>query len=76
LATADAVAAAFWQRLSVFEQRDFLAELLRAAMRLGGADVRAWLDEQLGKPPLSVDLSGLTLTEADLAELMAEAARK
>jgi hypothetical protein len=56
LATMDAVLTC-WRRLSAIEREEFLVELMRAAMRLGGGAVCDWLAEELGKPPLSVDLS-------------------
>jgi hypothetical protein len=64
LATVDAVLTC-WRRLSAIEREEFLVELTRAAMRLGGDAARDWLAEELGKPPLSVDLSGQMLTQAD-----------
>jgi hypothetical protein len=71
LAAANAMTEA-WRGLKNAERDDFLAALLRAGLQFGGKGFREWLDKQLGKPPLSVDLRGLRLTEVDLARLGAQ----
>ena len=66
-----------WKRLSVIERDDFFAALLQSALRLDKPALLAWLSDELGRPPLaSCDLSGLTLSEADLAALAADARRR
>jgi hypothetical protein len=60
-----------WAQLDEAGRDKFFHEFLRAALRLERLDVREWHRRRLRAPPLlPVDLSGVTLSDADIAALL------
>lgn len=65
-----------WARLDAPQRQRFAEAFLRAALRLGQLEFRAWLLRRLRSHPLAaIDPSRFAISDADIAALL-EAARE
>lgn len=64
-----------WRKQTESDREAFLCDLMRTAMQLGGLQARAWLDDQLNRPPLSFDWNSIFTPEV-MAELTRELDRR
>ena len=61
-----------WSRLDDRQRQRFAEMFLRAAVRLGGPELRRWLRRRVRTAPLAapVDLTRFTISDRDLALLL------
>ena len=61
-----------WSRLDDRQRQRFAEMFLRAALRLGGTELRRWLRRRVRTAPLAapVDLTGFAISDADMALLL------
>jgi hypothetical protein len=64
-----------WQRLDDRQRQRFAEMFLRAALRLGGPELRRWLRRRVRTAPLAapIDLARFAISDADIALLMRSA---